>query len=54
MVYGSVIRKKMHLFSTSDSLVDKVIHFTVWLIREATCKASTHRKFFFCSDAYFS
>lgn len=31
MVYESVIRKKMHLFSTSDSLVDKVIHFTVWL-----------------------
>ena len=31
IVYGSVIRKKMHLISTSDSLVDKVIHFTVWL-----------------------
>lgn len=29
MVYESVIRKKMHLISTSDNLVDKAIHFTV-------------------------
>ena len=54
----------MHLFSTSDSLVDKVIHFTVWLNSWGdlqggvyTPEIFTGRYFLFhifCSDAYFS